>query len=51
MIPRPEAQSYCSSHQGNVVRTRDAYLLVNAWYMGGVDVTRLLRPDRAIRED
>jgi hypothetical protein len=43
-LPRPEAAlnpqdtSYCSAHLGNVVRTSDRYLLVNAWYTGGVDV-------------
>ena len=46
MIPRPEAQAYCSSHIGNVVRTRDAYLLVNAWYMGGVDVVDFTDPTK-----
>ncbi len=44
MIPRPEANAYCSAHLGNVVRTRDAYLLVSAWYMGGVDVIDFTHP-------
>lgn len=44
MIPRPEANAYCSAHLGNVIRTRDAYLLVNAWYMGGVDVIDFTDP-------
>jgi LVIVD repeat-containing protein len=44
MISRPEANAYCSAHVGNVVRTRDADLLVNAWYSGGVDVVDFTNP-------
>jgi hypothetical protein len=57
MLPRPESvietdpetgeefeTAYCSAHLGNAVRTRDAYLLVNAWYMGGVDVIDFTDP-------
>ena len=47
MIPRaePGPDAYCSAHVGNVVRTRDAYLLVNAWYTGGVDVIDFTHPE------
>jgi hypothetical protein len=39
MLPRPEEDAYCSAHLGNTVPTRDGSdLLVNAWYMGGLDV-------------
>jgi len=40
MIPRTEGAGPCynSAHLGNTVATADADLLVNAWYMGGVDV-------------
>jgi len=42
MIPRPDASagSYCSTHQGNVVGTKDSgkYFLVQAWYTGGVGI-------------
>jgi hypothetical protein len=40
----PEITSYCSAHLGNVVRTPDRYLLVNAWYTGGVDVIDFTDP-------
>ncbi len=30
--------AYCSAHLGNTVPATDRNLLVNAWYMGGVDV-------------
>jgi hypothetical protein len=33
-----ETPDYCSAHLGNVVPSSDRYLLVNAWYTGGVDV-------------
>jgi len=38
MISRPEPDSYCSTHQGNVIPVRGRYLLAQAWYMGGVDI-------------
>jgi hypothetical protein len=44
MIPRREPSGYCSAHVGNVVRTRDAHLLVNAWYSGGADVVDFTDP-------
>jgi len=44
MIPRPEPGAYCSAHLGNVVPATDKYLLVNAWYMGGVDVIDFTDP-------
>lgn len=37
-LPRSEEGAYCSVHQGNFVRTADAYLSVSAWYEGGVNV-------------
>lgn len=46
MIPRPEAGAYCTTHQGNVVATRDRYLLVQAWYMGGADVIDFTDPTK-----
>jgi LVIVD repeat-containing protein len=59
MIPRPESApeqdpetgevfetAYCSAHLGNVVRASDRYLLVNAWYTGGVDVIDFTNPRR-----
>lgn len=36
--PRGGEAGYCSAHLGNAVRTKDADLLVNAWYNGGIDV-------------
>lgn len=47
MIPNRQPEdpiSYCSAHLGNVVRTSDAYLLVNAWYRGGVNVINFSDP-------
>ncbi len=41
--------AYCSAHLGNTVPARDRNLLVNAWYMGGVDVIDFTNP-RAPRE-
>lgn len=38
MLPRKEEGAYCSAHLGNTVKSPDRYLLVNAWYAGGVDV-------------
>jgi hypothetical protein len=52
MIPRSqekETPDYCSAHLGNVVPASDRYLLVNAWYTGGVDVIDFSNP-RAPRE-
>jgi hypothetical protein len=46
MIPRREPNAYCSAHVGNVVRTHDANLLVNAWYSGGVDVVDFTDPHK-----
>lgn len=46
ILPRPSADSYCSAHLGNVVRTDDRNLLVNAWYEGGVDVIDFSNPRR-----
>jgi hypothetical protein len=47
---RPETQDpvteYCSAHLGNVVPARGRYLLVNAWYTGGVDVIDFTDPKR-----
>ena len=44
MIPRTEADAYCTSHLGIPVLTNDRYLLVNAWYQGGVDVIDFTNP-------
>jgi hypothetical protein len=43
-LPRPSPDAYCSAHLGNVVRTADRYLLVNAWYEAGVDVIDFTDP-------
>lgn len=49
-INRPETEDpvslYCSSHLGNVVPVEGRYLLVNAWYTGGVDVIDFTNPRR-----
>jgi hypothetical protein len=42
-FPR-EAEGYCSAHLGNVVPTKDRYLLVNAWYDGGANVIDFTDP-------
>jgi hypothetical protein len=42
----PEEPDYCSAHLGNVVASGDRYLLVNAWYTGGVDVIDFTDPRR-----
>jgi LVIVD repeat len=42
--PRAGEEGYCSAHLGNVVRTKDRDLLVNAWYEGGVDVIDFTDP-------
>jgi hypothetical protein len=39
-----EEPDYCSAHLGNVVPATDRYLLVNAWYTGGVDVIDFSNP-------
>ena len=38
MLPRPEEGAYCSAHVGNTAVSQGRDLLINAWYMGGVDV-------------
>ncbi len=38
MIPRPEPGAYCSAHLGRPIANIGRDLLVNAWYMGGVNV-------------
>jgi len=45
-IPRTEVGggAYCSTHQGNVVGTRDGYFLAQAWYMGGADIIDFTNP-------
>jgi hypothetical protein len=44
-----ETPDYCSAHMGNIVPASDRYLLVNAWYTGGVDVIDFSNP-RAPKE-
>jgi len=46
---KKEEPDYCSAHLGNVVPASDRYLLVNAWYTGGVDVIDFSNP-RAPKE-
>lgn len=46
MIPRSEPAAYCSTHQGNTVATTGRNLLVQAWYMGGVDIVDFTNPRR-----
>jgi hypothetical protein len=42
---QPETPDYCSAHLGaNVVASDNKYLLVNAWYTGGVDVIDFTNP-------
>lgn len=42
---QPEEVDYCSAHLGsNVVAADGRYLLVNAWYTGGVDVIDFTNP-------
>jgi hypothetical protein len=42
---QPEHVDYCSAHLGsNVVAADGRYLLVNAWYTGGVDVIDFTNP-------
>ena len=40
----PETPDYCSGHMGIPVPATDRYLLVNAWYTGGVDVIDFSNP-------
>jgi hypothetical protein len=46
---KKEVPDYCSAHMGNVVPASNRYLLVNAWYTGGVDVIDFSNP-RAPKE-
>lgn len=46
MIPRPEPDAYCSAHMGLPVAGSNKDLLVNAWYMGGVNVVDFSKPTR-----
>jgi hypothetical protein len=46
---KKETPDYCSAHMGNVVPASDRYLIVNAWYTGGVDVIDFSNP-RAPKE-
>jgi hypothetical protein len=43
---RPEPGAYCSAHMGLPVPGSSKDLLVNAWYMGGVDVVDFTNPTR-----
>jgi hypothetical protein len=43
---RPEPGAYCSAHMGLPVANFNRDLLVNAWYMGGVDVIDFSNPRR-----
>ncbi|MDQ3986188.1 MAG: hypothetical protein M3280_06775 [Actinomycetota bacterium] len=43
---RPEPDAYCSAHMGMTVTGTNRDLLVNAWYMGGVDVIDFSKPRR-----
>jgi hypothetical protein len=47
--PDPDPTAYCSAHMGMTVLGVDRDILVNAWYMGGVNVIDFTRP-RALRE-
>jgi hypothetical protein len=47
--PDPDPTAYCSAHMGMTVLGMDRDILVNAWYMGGVNVIDFTRP-RALRE-
>lgn len=46
---KKEDPDYCSAHLGNFVPSSNRYLLVNAWYTGGVDVIDASNP-RSPRE-
>lgn len=41
---RPEPGAYCSAHMGLPVPNMNRDLLVNAWYMGGVNVVDFSKP-------
>ena len=43
---RPEPDAYCSAHMGLPVPNMKRDLLVNAWYMGGVNVIDFSKPSR-----
>jgi len=43
---RPEPGAYCSAHMGLPVPNMQKDLLVNAWYMGGVNVIDFSKPSR-----
>lgn len=43
---KQEDPDYCSAHLGNFVPSSNRYLLVNAWYTGGVDVIDVSHPRR-----
>ncbi|MDQ3956438.1 MAG: hypothetical protein M3285_12915 [Actinomycetota bacterium] len=43
---RPEPGAYCSAHMGLPITNTKKDLLVNAWYMGGVDVINFTKPAR-----
>lgn len=42
--PPDDPVQYCSAHLGNTVPANGRYLLVNAWYTGGVDVIDFTNP-------
>ncbi len=47
MIPRPQGEEICVSHNGNVLPVKDRYLQVQAFYQGGnsfYDFTNLASP-------
>jgi LVIVD repeat len=44
MIPRPQGEELCVSHNGNVIPTNDGYFLVAAYYMGGNTVVDFTDP-------
>jgi hypothetical protein len=44
MINRPDPDTYCSTHQGNVVLKPGRNLLVQAWYEGGVNIVDFTSP-------
>ncbi len=47
LIPRDQADEYCSAHMFNVVPVKDRYLLTSSWYGGGVDVIDFTDPAHA----
>jgi hypothetical protein len=47
--PDPDPTAYCSAHMGMTVLGMDRDILVNAWYMGGVNVIDFTKPT-ALRE-